>query len=83
MNDFTSTYIFKTKDEAEEALNVLLSYAAWYGIVLLSDFKEIVNVEADYMDRNYGWLEDMVRDDKVVSTSDGFRIDIRKAVAIA
>lgn len=83
MNDFVSTYIFKTKEGAEKVLNIMLDYATWYGIILLSDFKELVDLEADYMDRNYGWLESMVQDAKVVSTSDGFRIDIRKALAIA
>lgn len=82
MDDFVSTYIFDTEENAEKVLGYMLQSAHWYGIVLMSDFKEFIDTDADVEDKHYGWLEDMVIKARVVQSDSGYRIDIYRALPI-
>lgn len=80
--DFVSTYTFDTRADAENTLYSMIRCADMYGYVSILDFKDLVDVKSKPGDMNYGWIADMMDDARVVSTDDGYRIDIRKALAI-
>ena len=82
MDDFVSTYIFNSEEDAEDVLKNMTRFAYWYGLVLVSDFKEFIDTEADAVDRHYGWLKHMVSNAKVVQADSGYKIDICRALPI-
>ena len=46
LTDLTDIYMFKTEKEAQDILNEMVRLACWYGVVLKSDFKDLIDREA-------------------------------------
>ena len=66
--------------EAETVLDVLLENIEMYGVTKVADFYELVGLESDWADNNWGW-------DNLVATTikrvrDGYILDFPKPVAL-
>jgi len=47
--------LIEGRDEAEQVLEVLLDHIDRYNVVAVSDFYELVGIEASWADHKYGW----------------------------
>lgn len=57
-NMFRSTdYIMNSRQEALEVLDMLRENLDNYGLVTLADFFDLIGVESQYVDNNYGWQD--------------------------
>jgi hypothetical protein len=64
--------IFTNKGEAEDVLAHLVDMTIEYGEATVRSFYELSNIESDYTDDNYGWIN--LRDAYVDRTRDGYII---------
>lgn len=67
-HDFENV-IFGTRGEAEDVLAHLVDSTIEYGEVTVREFYELSNIEADYTDEKYGWVN--LREAYVDRTRDG------------
>lgn len=75
--------IFEDKKRADEILSGVMELANWYGVVLISDYKELIGVKADNIDRKSGWIIDALnRYAKVVEAPCGYFIELPRAFSI-
>lgn len=57
-NMFSSTdYIMSSRQEALDVLDMLRENLDNYGLVTLADFFDLIGVESQYVDNNYGWQD--------------------------
>lgn len=69
-----------TRAEAEEILTALLDLVEEYGVVSVADFYDLVGVDSNYTDHNWGWTD--LRTASTIRDSDGYKIKLPKAVAL-
>lgn len=67
---------FKTRGEAEEIVQKMEEFLDVYGVVLISDFIDLIGGQPTYLDTKYGW--DNLRNSKVYRTRDGYFIEFPK-----
>lgn len=67
-------YIMDTRDEAMSALTQLQEYADEYNQVSLADFFDLMGIDTQYTDNNYGWMYDDVMKGKVVMIRGGYAL---------
>lgn len=73
--------VFKTRKDAENALNTLAEIVEKYGYTTLADLYDIAGVDSpSYAANKYGWLS--VDDGKVFRDRDGYYIKLPKAIEI-
>lgn len=82
LTDLTDIYMFKTEEEAQKILNEMIRLACWYGVVLESDFKDLIDREIYPEDYKYGWLEHTIKEARVVSTERGYFIEFPRSVPL-
>lgn len=57
-NMFRSTdYVVNTRQEALDVLDMLRENLDNYGLVTLADFFDLIGIETQYVDNNYGWTD--------------------------
>lgn len=57
-NMFRSTdYIMNSRQEALDVLDVLRENLENYGLVTLADFFDLIGIDTQYVDNNYGWTD--------------------------
>ena len=75
--------IFEDKKYADDVLSGVMKFANWYGVTLVSDYKELLGVKASDDDRKSGWIIDALnRYAKVVETPCGYFIELPRAFPI-
>lgn len=67
-------YIMDDRNEALEALARLQDYADEYSQVSLADFFDLMGLDTQYTDNNYGWLYDDIMRGKVVMLRGGYAL---------
>ena len=78
--DAVDTFTFRTHSDAMEALNYLRGRLATYKSVSVADYYENIGAPVDYMMVNRGWVN--LDSARVVSTPDGFIIDLPRPIAL-
>ena len=71
---------FEEYADAEEVLDNLYECLRKYEKVTVFDLYDLAGVAANATDRNYGWVD--LRGTKVVSTREGFIIDLPRAISL-
>lgn len=72
---FRSTdYIMNTRQEALDVLDMLRENLENYGLVTLADFFDLIGVESQYVDNNYGWQD--LRDVTIVPVRGGYTLSL-------
>ena len=57
-NMFRSTdYVMNSRQEALDVLDYLRENLENYGLVTLADFFDLIGIESQYVDNNYGWTD--------------------------
>lgn len=72
--------VLETRGDAEAVIMAMDELIEAYGIVSIADFNELVGVNGQYTDNNYGWSD--IRSAKVVPVRDGYIIKMPKAMLI-
>ena len=72
--------LLETRGEAEDVLTRMDELIEAYGIVSVADLYELVGVDGEYTDNNYGWTS--LRSAEVVRTRDGYLLSLPKAMPI-
>ena len=67
-------YIMDDRTEAMKALSSIQEYADEYNQVSLADFFDVMGVDTQYTDNNYGWLYDDIMKGKVVMIRGGYAL---------
>lgn len=80
--DLEGVYMFKTEEDAQKILNEMVRLAEWYGIVLHSDFKSLIDCDAYPEDYKYGWLEHSIKKARIVPTDRGYFIEFERALPL-
>lgn len=78
--DAVDTFTFRTHADAVETLNYLRGRLATYKSVSVADYYENIGAPVDYMMVNRGWVN--LDSARVVSTPDGFIIDLPRPIAL-
>lgn len=73
---------FKSRKDAEEVLDILKEINETYGVVYLSDYKDLCDIKSDYMDTKYGWLEYMIKDATICRDYYGYFINLPKPIIL-
>lgn len=73
---------FENKEDAENILNKMIEIAERYDVVTILDFKELRDLESEYIDIRYGWLKKPLRKTKILHTQTGWFIDFPTAFPI-
>lgn len=66
--------VFDNRGDAEEVLSHMVDLVADYGMVSVSDFYELVGVEANFTDNKYGWTD--LHDAFTERVRDGYLINL-------
>lgn len=74
--------LFDERYKAEKVLNQMIQTANWYGVVLVSDFKDLVNAKCCPNDCNYGWLEDHIIKAQIEPTREGWFLNLPKPLPL-
>lgn len=69
-----------TRGDAEEVLDQMQDIINQYGIVRVADLYDMLGITGRYTDNRYGWSS--VRRAKILSTRDGFKLELPKAMPI-
>ena len=72
--------LLETRGEAEDVLSRMDELIETYGIVSVADLYELVGVDGEYTDNDYGWTN--IRNADVVRTRDGYLLSLPKAMPI-
>lgn len=80
--DITEYYMFKTEEDARKILNYMIQVADEYGVVTKSDFKDLINRNAEYEESIHGWVGDAIKSSRVVPTELGYFIEFPRAVSL-
>jgi hypothetical protein len=76
------THTFKTKQEATDFLEHLDQVMSWYGIVLVSDFKNILGCSDERGDSNYGWFSGAFEEIQPVATDLGYKVTLPRPLTL-
>lgn len=75
--------IFEDRKEAERVLESIMQCAYWYGVVLISDYKDFVGIEGEYSDNRTGWkIDALKRYANIIDTPCGYFIQLPPAFPI-
>ena len=80
--NFVDEYIIADRNEALMALDSLIATAREYGAVAVSDYLDLIGIEAQYTDNAYGWTHDILQQAAVAPTRDGFILKLPPVVVI-
>lgn len=72
--------LLETRGEAEDVLSRMDELIETYGIVSVADLYELVGVDGEYTDNDYGWTN--IHNADVVRTRDGYLLSLPKAMPI-
>lgn len=67
-------YVIEDRFEASNVLVALTEYAEMYNRVAVADYYEMINVESDYTDNNYGWTYDSISRASIMPVRNGYII---------
>ena len=67
-------YVIEDRFEASNVLVSLTEYADRYDRVSVADYYEMINVESNYTDNNYGWTIDSISRASVMPVRNGYII---------
>lgn len=73
---------FNSRGNVEDVLDKMKRIAENYGVVLVDDYKELCDVESNYMDTKYGWFQHMVEDAVIRRDYCGYFIDLPRPILI-
>ena len=71
--------IFETRADAKDVLDRLDEIMEQYESVSVSDMYDLAGLTGEYTDNKYGWTD--IRNAEIVSTRDGYKIKMPRAVA--
>ena len=72
--------ILNSRGEAEEVLTRLDELISVYGLASVADFYDLVGVQGNYTDNNYGWTD--IRSASVVHVRDGWMVKLPRALPL-
>lgn len=73
--------IYKSLGDANAVLHEMMDIIDRYGYVTIADMLDLSEKPCSYTDNRYGWVD--LRDASIISTRDGYIIDLPKALPIA
>lgn len=79
-HDSYEGFIIRDRGQADDVLAMLDTLLDKYGMVRVSDYKELVGVSSDYTDNDYGWTD--LRSSSVSRVPEGWIIRLPRAVPI-
>ena len=79
---FALLTLFDERCKAEKVLDQMIQTAKWYGVVLVSDFKELVNAKASINDSHFGWLEHIIIEAQIEPAREGWYLNLPKPLPI-
>lgn len=68
----TESYMLESRDEAMYVFDELRNLANDYNFVSIADFKDLVGIDSEYTDNNYGWMIEQVEGGSIRSMRNGF-----------
>ena len=76
------TYIFNTREEAEETLVKFNTIATDYGVISVEDTNDICGLTSSHTDKNIGWFKDDINHAHVTRTLMYWSISLPRPVPI-
>lgn len=67
-------------DDAEAVLASLRGLVEAYGVVSVADYYDLVGVDSNYTDNNWGWTD--LRSAYTAMDQDGYKVKLPKAVSL-